>query len=134
MSVFDHFVGLALKGLTQRHWHCVIGNRFNVKQRCSVDVLLFKFDFHYYFVSCRTWNHLQTSQTTDKPVKLPTNQPNHPQTATNQPNNPQTTQKPAKPLTNQSNIGQTTQKPAYYWQKISRKLLPKTLATMQNMC
>ena len=96
LSVFDDFVGLALKGLTQKHWHCVIGNRFNVKERCSVDVLLFKFDFHYYFVSCKTQNHPQTSQTTDKPVKPPTNQPKA----------SLTTRKPPK---NQSNHSQTSQ-------------------------
>ena len=48
-------------------------------------------------------------ETTHKPAKSPTNQPNH----------PQTTQKLAKPLTNQSNIEKTTQKPASYEQKIS---------------
>ena len=60
-------------------------------------------------VSCETRNQQQTSQTTDKPVKPPTNQSNH----------PQITQKPVKPLTNQPNFGQTIQKPANYEQKIS---------------
>ena len=78
-------------------------------------------------------------ETTHKPVKSPTNQPNRPQTShkpakpsKNQPNHPQTIQKPAKPLTKQSNIGQITQKPAIYEQKISF-MLPKTLVRMENL-
>ena len=53
------------------------------------------------FVSRKTRNHAQTSQTTHKPL---TNQPNHPQTrhksATNQPNHPQTSQISNKSPTN----------------------------------
>ena len=62
-------------------------------------------------VSCKTWNHPQTSQITHKPSELSTNQPNHPQTSqtmhkppTNQTNHPQTSQIPKKSPSNQSKI------------------------------
>ena len=42
-------------------------------------------------VSCKTQNHPETSQTTQKPAKTPANQANY----------PKTTHKPAKPPTNQ---------------------------------
>ena len=51
-------------------------------------------------VSCKSQNHPQTSQTSNKPAKPPTNHPNHPQTIhklaklpTNQPQTYQSTHK-----------------------------------------
>ena len=77
-------------------------------------------------------------ETTHKPAKPPTNQPQISQTsykpAKPPMNHPQTTHKLAKPPTNQPNIGQITHKPASYEQKISFFMLRKTLATLQNMC
>ena len=91
-------------------------------------------------VSCKTRNHPQISQTTHKPAKLPTNHPIHPQTShkpakppTNHSNYPQTTQTIHKPATNQSHHPQSSHNHSI----ISRKtvfMLPKTSATMQNMC
>ena len=82
-------------------------------------------------VSCETRNQQQTSQTTDKPVKPPTNQS-------------QTSHKPVKPSTNHPKTSQTTHKPAKFrtnhpktsqlWAENQFFMLPKTLATMQNMC
>ena len=55
-------------------------------------------------VSCKTRNHPQTSQTTHKPAKVPTNQSNHPQNKqTNQPNHPQTSQTTLKTTKYQTN-------------------------------
>ena len=67
-------------------------------------------------VSCETRNQQQTSQTTDKPVKPPTN---HPKTS-------QTTHKPAKFRTNHPKTSQL-------WAENQFFMLPKTLITMQNM-
>ena len=76
-------------------------------------------------------------ETTHKLTKAPTKQPNHPQIS-------QTTHKPVKPPTNQPKASQTTHKPAKYRtnqlktnQLLAESqflMLPKTLATMQNMC
>ena len=73
-------------------------------------------------------------ETTHKPVKPATNHPNHPQTShklakppTNHPKTSQTTHKPVTYVTNHPKTSQLLAKNQFL-------MLPKTLATMQNMC
>ena len=79
-------------------------------------------------LAVKTRNHPQTSQTSHKTTKLPTNEPNHTQTS-HKPDKPNTPQ-PIHPQTNQISDKPPTKEPILS----TKSILPKTLATMQKMC
>ena len=116
----------------------------NLSVSCRLHMTQHRRVFTHGDVSCKTRNH-------PKPAKPPTNHPNHPQTiqtthtpSTNQPNQSHTSQKPPKPPTkraklptNQLQTSQTTHKVpknTQLWAENQFFMLPKTSATIQNMC